>query len=139
VNSYLETGVFSVMGVLLILVVFIIIERTVAFGLLRKKLNTFRKREELTIELNSKLTTLFTIATSVVYLGLLGTVVGVILALGDIETSSKTEMMNGLSYALIATAASLLVAIPATVSYNYLAAMADKIVVEWDLKNDAQN
>jgi len=138
-STYLENGIFGLMGFLLLLVIFIVIERVVAFNLIRKKLHNFTRREEINIELNSKLTTLHTIATSVVYIGLLGTVVGVIMALGEVETSSKKEMMSGLSYALVATASSLIVAIPATVAYNYLAAMADNIILGWDLKDDTQN
>lgn len=138
-SGYLENGIFGLMGLLLVLVIFIVIERIAAFGLIRKKLHNFRRKEELSLELNSKLTTLHTIATSVVYIGLLGTVTGVIIALGDVETSTKKEMMSGLSYALIATASSLLVAIPATIAYNYLAAIADKVLLEWDLKDDTQN
>ena len=66
-----------------------------------------------------------TLSTISPYIGLLGTVFGIIRAFSSLgmqpeASSSYTHELNaGISQALIATAAGLLVAIPATISYNY--------------------
>jgi biopolymer transport protein ExbB len=56
------------------------------------------------------------------FIGLFGTVVGIIRAFGDLAVSGSggpSVVAAGIAEALITTAAGLLVAIPAVVSYNY--------------------
>ena len=57
------------------------------------------------------------------FLGLFGTVLGIIKAFADLATQTDdgaSSVMAGISEALVATAIGLLVAIPAVVLYNYL-------------------
>ena len=57
------------------------------------------------------------------FLGLFGTVLGIIKAFADLATQTEdgaASVMAGISEALVATAIGLLVAIPAVVLYNYL-------------------
>ena len=57
------------------------------------------------------------------FLGLFGTVLGIIKAFADLATQTNegaASVMAGISEALVATAIGLLVAIPAVVLYNYL-------------------
>jgi biopolymer transport protein ExbB len=69
-------------------------------------------------------------------LGLLGTVWGMIQAFNVIATSpamGRAEMLaGGISVALITTAAGLLVAIPALISYLYFVGRVDGLVMEID-------
>jgi biopolymer transport protein ExbB len=62
-----------------------------------------------------------TLGNNVPFVGLFGTVLGVIKELNDLKgaASDASNVMGGLSQALIATAVGLLVAIPAVVAYNY--------------------
>ena len=63
-----------------------------------------------------------TLGNNVPFVGLFGTVLGVIKAFDDLkDTSADTEslVMAGIAEALVATAIGLLVAIPAVVAYNY--------------------
>ena len=66
-----------------------------------------------------------TLGTVSPYIGLLGTVFGIIRAFSGLgmqspEGSTQANELNaGIAQALVATAAGLLVAIPATVAYNY--------------------
>ena len=73
-------------------------------------------------ELESGMTLLGTLGNNAPFVGLLGTVIGVIVAFADLaEGSSKIQMdkvMGGIAEALIATAVGLFVAIPAVVAYN---------------------
>jgi len=64
-----------------------------------------------------------TVASTAAFIGLFGTVLGIIQAFHDLslesEDSAKT-VMSGISEALVATAVALMVAIPAVVLYNVL-------------------
>ncbi len=71
--------------------------------------------------LERKLPLLATISSSAPYVGLFGTVLGIIEAFRDIGLSGVTSLAvvaPGISEALIATAAGLATAIPALVAYN---------------------
>jgi len=64
---------------------------------------------------------LATIASNAPYIGLFGTVLGIIKAFKDLSedmTDASTAVMAGVSEALLATAIGLLVAIPAVIAYN---------------------
>src|SRR5580700_11473396 len=73
-------------------------------------------------ELESGMTLLGTLGNNAPFVGLLGTVIGVIVAFADLANgSSKVQMdkvMGGIAEALIATGVGLFVAIPAVVAYN---------------------
>jgi biopolymer transport protein ExbB/TolQ len=74
-------------------------------------------------ELESGMTLLGTLGNNAPFVGLLGTVIGVIVAFADLaEGSNKIQMdkvMGGIAEALIATGVGLFVAIPAVVAYNF--------------------
>lgn len=73
-------------------------------------------------ELEKSLGFLATIGSNAPYIGLLGTVLGIMKAFQDLASSAdagQQTVMAGISLALVATAAGLFVAIPAVISYNY--------------------
>jgi biopolymer transport protein ExbB len=77
------------------------------------------------------------IATVTPLLGLLGTVVGMILAFDAIGASTtnadpKLLIANGISQALLTTAAGMSVAIPALIAYIYFVGRVDRLIVEID-------
>jgi len=75
--------------------------------------------------LERKLTWLATIASISVYVGLFGTVMGIVDAfhgLGTAGAATLRAVAPGISEALITTAAGLFVAVPANIAYNQLAA-----------------
>ena len=78
-----------------------------------------------------------TIASTAVYIGLFGTVLGIIRAFRDIAQSSGSGginvVVNGIAEALICTAAGLCVAVPAVIAYNYFIKRIDKFVVDMEL------
>jgi biopolymer transport protein TolQ len=79
--------------------------------------------EALTV-MEQRLTWLASIATNAPYIGLFGTVWGIIDAfhgLGTAGAATLRAVAPGISEALITTAAGILVAIPAGVGYNQLA------------------
>jgi biopolymer transport protein TolQ len=75
--------------------------------------------------LERRMTGLATIASTTVYVGLFGTVMGIIDAfrgLGSAGAATLRAVAPGISEALITTAAGLFVAIPALIAYNQLTA-----------------
>ncbi|MBI3297346.1 MAG: MotA/TolQ/ExbB proton channel family protein [Elusimicrobia bacterium] len=73
--------------------------------------------------LESRLLVLGTLGSNAPFVGLFGTVLGVIRAFHDLSQNAGAGpevVMRGLSEALIATAVGLFVAIPSVVAYNYL-------------------
>ena len=70
--------------------------------------------------LEKGLTTLATLGSNAPFIGLFGTVLGIIQAFGSLanQQSSTAGVMSAISEALVATAIGLFVAIPAVVAYN---------------------
>lgn len=82
-------------------------------------------RPEERVRLGRNLSFLGTLGANAPFIGLFGTVLGIIKAFKDLAESglkpggeTSTEVMAGISEALVATAVGLLVAIPAVVAYN---------------------
>lgn len=71
--------------------------------------------------LERSLNFLATIGSNAPFVGLLGTVLGIMRAFHDLSqnpSGNNSAVMNGISEALVATAVGLLVAIPAVIAYN---------------------
>jgi biopolymer transport protein TolQ len=82
-------------------------------------------------ELDRFLGFLATVGSNAPYVGLLGTVLGIMKAFNDLAQSPEAgqqTVMAGISLALVATAAGLFVAIPAVVGYNYFGKQVKGIV-----------
>jgi biopolymer transport protein ExbB len=77
-----------------------------------------------------------TIGSTAVYIGLFGTVLGIIRAFRDISSSGASGIsvvVNGISEALVCTAAGLAVAIPAVIAFNYFSRQTDHFVTDMEL------
>ncbi len=77
-----------------------------------------------------------TIGSVAVYIGLFGTVLGIIRAFHDISASGSggiSVVINGISEALACTAAGLCVAVPAVIAYNYFMNKIDVFVRDMEL------
>lgn len=88
-----------------------------------------------TVKLERFTTILGTIGSIAVYIGLFGTVIGIIRAFHDISAMGSggiSIVIGGVSEALIATAAGLFVAIPAVIAYNFFTKLIDKFVVNME-------
>ncbi|MBM3814174.1 MAG: flagellar motor protein MotA [Acidimicrobiia bacterium] len=84
-------------------------------------------------ELKRGISALATIGSSAVFVGLFGTVVGIINAFQGISTEKSTGLgavAGGISEALVATAIGLFVAIPAVWMFNYFTTRLESLDVE---------
>ena len=81
--------------------------------------------------LSNNLSMLATISSSAPYIGLLGTVIGIINAFQGLSTTAQLTLSSvapGISEALIATAVGLLAAIPALIAYNQFSKKLDNLI-----------
>ncbi|MBX3018245.1 MAG: MotA/TolQ/ExbB proton channel family protein [Bdellovibrionaceae bacterium] len=86
-------------------------------------------------ELERSLNFLATLGSNAPYIGLFGTVLGIMKAFNDLANSpdaGQQTVMAGISIALVATAAGLFVAIPAVIAYNYFSRQVKGIMVGLD-------
>jgi biopolymer transport protein ExbB len=85
--------------------------------------------------LEKHLAFLGTLGNNAPFIGLFGTVLGIIVAFQRLSETTKDSaklVMQGISEALVATAVGILVAIPAVIAYNLLQRRAKRIVAHAD-------
>lgn len=128
---------YGIIG-LLILMSFTAVSLGVERFLLFRKVNIrdFKDRKSLEIELTKKLHLIASIGSNAPYIGLLGTVLGIMLTfytMGKNGFMDTGEIMIGLALALKVTAVGLLVAIPAVTIYNLLLRRAKVLIMEWEV------
>jgi biopolymer transport protein ExbB len=129
----IDYGVIALLVVMSIISVAVFVERCLFHRRLR--IEQYPSRKTLEIELTGKLTVLATIGGNAPYVGLLGTVLGIMMTFYTIGLEGyvdTTRIMVGLALALKATAAGLLVAIPSTAFYNFLLRKAKVALLLWD-------
>lgn len=135
--SLKESVEYGVIGVLLLMSVVALwasLERLLFYKYI--KLVLYTNKTELEIDLSKNLTLIATIGSNAPYVGLLGTVFGIILTFVQIGQSGMVDtasIMTGLAFALQATAGGLLVAIPSIVFYNLLMRKSEVLVAQWEI------
>jgi biopolymer transport protein TolQ len=86
--------------------------------------------------LDEHLSFLATVGSTSPYVGLFGTVWGIMnsfMSLGNVKHATLAQVAPGIAEALIATAIGLFAAIPAVMSYNYFSTRLDKLTGRYDL------
>lgn len=84
------------------------------------------------IELDRRTAILGTLGSNAPYIGLLGTVLGIVHAFHNLSQNIQggpSVILKGISEALVATALGLFIAIPAVVAYNYFSRLIRKTLV----------
>jgi biopolymer transport protein ExbB len=138
IKHAVDYGIIGFLAFLSFLTFAFAIERWLYFRSV--KLESFSHEKELELALTKHLSTIASIGTNAPYIGLLGTVLAIILTFyiigekhNDIDPG---EIMKHLALALKATAAGLVVAIPATAIYNALLTKVDRLLSEWEILRD---
>jgi biopolymer transport protein ExbB len=93
------------------------------------------KRISEKFRMESMLVILGTLGNNAPFIGLFGTVLGIIKAFHDLATAQNPNpsvVMTGVSEALVATAVGLLVAIPAVIAYNYFQRRVKEFVTQME-------
>lgn len=132
----IDYGIMGLLMVMSIISLAITMERFFIYR--RLDINDFKDKKSLELEITKRLNLIATIGSNAPYIGLLGTVLGIMLTfqtMGEIGSMDPAQVMSGLALALKATAAGLLVAIPAIIFYNFLLRKAKVIIMKWEIKN----
>ena len=128
-----EYAVFGILLLLSVAVLAIALERQRFFR--RIDVRGYHSRARLESDLTRRLNVIGTVASNAPYLGLLGTVLGIMLtfqtlgATGDMDVKS---IMTGLALALKATAAGIVVAIPCVALNNALRRRVRERLTDFD-------
>lgn len=131
-RAWLDYIVFGILGLMSFLMLWFAFERLIYYW--RVRLGDFDHSDTLHVALTRNLTWISTIGSNAPYVGLLGTVSGILITFYDIGQSTNIEpaaIMTGLALALKATAAGLLVAIPSIMIYNGLLRKVDVLSANW--------
>ena len=135
-GAIIDYGVIGLLIVMSIVAVSIAVERHLTYR--KIKIERFRDRKELELQLTKKLHIIATIGSNAPYIGLLGTVLGIMLTfykIGQEGFLDTGKIMIGLALALKATAVGLIVAIPSVVFYNLLLRKVKVIMMRWEITN----
>ncbi len=134
---------YGVIGLLLVLSVWsvaVAIERWLFYN--RINLSQFSNAQLLEITLTKRLVVIGTVAANAPYIGLLGTVLGIMLTfhtMGTSGTMAVNTIMIGLSLALKATAVGLLVAIPCVVMNNLLRRRVTELLTDYKAQHGSEH
>lgn len=138
-QANLDYLVLGALGLMSFIMLALVIERYLYLN--RVKVQQFDHIETLKIDLTRNLTTISSIGSNAPYVGLLGTVLGILVTFYTMGQGGKIEVhtiMLGLALALKATAAGLLVAIPAILFYNGLLRKVEVKVAHWQAWKDGK-
>ncbi|MBA1437542.1 MAG: TonB-system energizer ExbB [Epsilonproteobacteria bacterium] len=135
----LDYGVMGILVLMSVITLWLLIERMMFYKVVR--IEDYTHRDALELDLTNNINVISTIGANAPYIGLLGTVIGIMLTfytLGDVGAVDAKKIMTGLALALKATAMGLVVAIPAIIAYNYLLRRIEKILTKYDIANESR-
>jgi biopolymer transport protein ExbB len=131
-----DYGIIWLLVILSMIALACAIERVYAYRKIR--LRDYQEKRALELELTRKLHIIATIGSNAPYLGLLGTVLGIMLTfhtMGSEGFMDTNKIMVGLALALKATAVGLVVAIPSVTLYNLLLRRTKVLLIQWEIMN----
>ena len=128
---WVDIGVMAVLGVMSIVALTIIFERY--FFITKTDIMGYSSIDKLESDLTNYMNLLASIGSNAPYVGMLGTVLGIMATFHEMGLSNTNAngVMEALSQALFATALGLVVAIPTIFIYNLLLRKVKKKVVAW--------
>ena len=131
-----DYGVPGILGLMGFVALWAYIERLLFFSSV--DLSDYDNSERLDIDLSRNSTIISSVASSAPYVGLLGTVTGIIITfylLGQTQQMSAGAIMQSLSLALKATALGLVVAIPSMLAYNHVVRRMEVLQSLWKIEH----
>ncbi|BFU95741.1 MAG: TonB-system energizer ExbB [Nitrospira sp.] len=131
-----DYGVIGLLFLLSIWCVAVAVERWLFYR--RVDLKQYPNQQVFEIALTRRLVIIGTVASNAPYIGLLGTVLGIMLTFHTMGTTGQmavNTIMIGLSLALKATAVGLLVAIPCVVMNNILRRRVSELITLYKVQH----
>lgn len=133
----LDYGVMGLLVLMSVVTLWLFIERMMFYKSVR--VEDYDHRDNLEMDLTDNIGIISAIGANAPYVGLLGTVGGIMLtfyAMGDAGSVDAKKVMIGLALALKATAMGLIVAIPAIVAYTIALRKVERILTKYDVDQD---
>ena len=133
----LDLGVMGVLILMSIVTLSLFIERMMFYSSVR--ISDYKYRDELELDLTNNIGIISAIGTNAPYVGLLGTVLGIMITfytLGDAGAVDAKKIMMGLALALKATAMGLVVAMPAIITYTITLRKVERILTRFDIEQE---
>jgi biopolymer transport protein ExbB len=138
-KNAVDYGIIGLLVTLSVWCVAVAVERWLFYR--RIDLAQYPNSQILEIALTRRLVVIGTVAANAPYIGLLGTVLGIMLTfhtMGTSGTMAVNTIMIGLSLALKATAVGLLVAIPCVVMNNVLRRRIAEILTQYRVQHGSR-
>lgn len=132
-KDLVDYGTIGVLGIMSILAIGFAIERVFFYSSVN--ILAFETKNQIEAALTKNLSAISLIGSNAPYVGLLGTVAGVMVVFYEIGQKGglqPSEVVVGLSLALKATALGLLVAIPSTMIYGACLRKVDLLIGKWE-------
>ncbi|EGM0141890.1 TonB-system energizer ExbB [Campylobacter jejuni] len=120
-KDYIDLIIFLILGIMAFIAFWCVVERMLFFRKINFK--NYENQEQFDDAISENLTTIYIIYSNAPYIGLLGTVIGIMVTFYEMGLAGNIDVKSivvGLSLVLKATALGLLVAIPALMAYNAL-------------------
>jgi biopolymer transport protein ExbB len=133
----IDWGIVGLLVLLSVIVVAVGLERYFFFRSVNPK--SFTSIKALELVLTQRLTLVASVAANAPYIGLLGTVLGIMLtfySLGVDSAADVGKIMVGLALALKATAMGLVVALVSVVIYNGLQRKVRVLTLQWEIAHE---
>lgn len=132
-KDWVDYGTLGILGLMSVLAIGFAIER--AFFYSSVNISAFQTKNQIEAALTKNLSAISLIGSNAPYVGLLGTVAGIMVVFYEIGQKGGLEpsqVVVGLSLALKATALGLLVAIPSTMIYGACLRKVDLLLGKWE-------
>jgi biopolymer transport protein ExbB len=136
-ETALDWGVMGALGLMSVVTLWLFIERMMFYKSVR--IEDYKHRDNLEMDLTDNIGVISAIGSNAPYVGLLGTVVGIMItfySLGDLGAVDAKKIMMGLALALKATAAGLIVAMPAIIAYTIVLRKVERILTKFDVAQE---
>lgn len=132
-KAHVDYIILGILGLMSLIMLWKVVERYIFFA--RMDVRDYPNIHELNIALERNLMPIYTIGSNAPYVGLLGTVTGILITFYDMGQHGgnidAAQIMVGLALALKATALGILVAIPSIMFYNMLSRKVDIRREKW--------
>ena len=138
-ENALDYGVMGILILMSVVTLWLFIERIMFYKSVR--ISDYEYRDNLELDLTDNIGVLSAIGSNAPYVGLLGTVVGIMITfytMGDAGAVDAKQIMVGLALALKATAMGLVVAMPAIVAYTIALRKVERVLTKFDVEREAK-
>lgn len=138
-SQIVDYGVLGLLALMSFLTLFFWIERLLFYRSI--KVEKYQTQEALELDVTNNLSIISSFGANAPYIGLLGTVLGIIITfytIGQTADMDVKNIMTSLALALKATAMGLIVAIPAIFFYNHLNRKVEVLLTKWVIHQKEQ-